>query len=71
MVRTNSRDTFDVSMQSSENNFKTGNTNTLFVNFDKTMNNKLMESIKIIDQQLDSKDSKSFPNEIISQEKEK
>ena len=71
MVRTNSRDTFDVSMQSSENNFKTGNTNTLFVNFDKTMNNKLMESIKIIDQQFDSKDSKSFPNEIISQEKEK
>ena len=71
MIRNNSKDIFDVSMQSSENNIKTGNTNTLFVNFDKTMNNQLMASIKAIDQQLDSKDSKSFPTEIISQEKYK
>ena len=70
MVRNNSKDTFDTSMISSEN-FKTGNTKTLFVNLEKTINNQLITSLKVIDMQNESKDSKTTKNEMTSFEKDK
>ena len=71
MIRNNSKDTFDISMVSSENNSRALNTNTLMVNLEKTINNQLITSLKVIDIQNESKDSKATQNGIISFEKDK
>ena len=57
MIRNNSKDTLDTKMVSENNSEVPKNyTNTMFVNFDKSINNNLMEDLEKIDYQIDSQD---------------
>ena len=59
--RNYSNENFDIEMNSGIS-FKEKNNNTLFVNFDKTINNKLIIGFENIDKQLESKDKSDNQN---------
>ena len=71
VVRNDSKDILDVPAQVTQNNSKIKNTNTLILNFEKTMNNQLLASFEEIDNHLEKKDILIKNKEIITFKKEK
>ena len=71
VVRNDSKDNFDISVQLTQNNSKIGNTNTLVLNFEKTINNQLIAEFDEVDKQMESKDTLNNNKETLTFEKEK
>ena len=71
VVRNDSKDNFDLSVQLTQNNSKIGNTTTLVLNFEKTINNQLIAVFDEVDNQMESKDTLNNNKETTTFEKEK